>query len=278
MSDRHRKRIADYEFVSEGEEGANGTFFLAPPPARLGLDVELVAVKVISGLTQDDSIRRGARELRAFAAVDSDLLVRLHDAGQDGSALFYSMEYLPLGSLARGARPLRRTEVLTAVRDAALAADALHEAGLAHHDIEPRTVLLHEHGAKLADLGLAQTLSSGHASSTGIPALEGIEYLDPAMLGGASASRSTDIWSLGATLHRALAGVGFYGVLALQRPLLAVRKVLSSTPEISVDLSPAERAVVERAIAADLQARYATAREMADDIDELIELQQVSPG
>lgn len=270
MSDRYRTGIADYVFIGEGEEGANGTFFLAPPPARLGLDVQLLAVKVISGLTQEDSIRRGARELRAFAAVESPLLVQLYDAGQDGSALYYSMEHLPLGSLARPARPLRRVEVLAAMRDAARAAHALHEAGLAHHDIEPRTVLLHEHGAKLGDLGLAQTLTSPNASSTGIPSIEGIEFLDPTMLGGAAASRSADIWSLGATMHRALAGVGLYGTLPVQRPLLAVRKVLSSTPEISGELSPGERSVVARAIDADLEHRYPTAEAMAQDLDQLV--------
>ncbi len=259
------RSVADYEFVSEGTQGANGTFYLAVPPARLGLDAELVAVKVITGVTQDDAIRRGARELRAFAAVESPHLIRLFDAGQDGPNLYYSMEYSPLGSLAQPARPLERHEVIDAVADAADAAHALHEAGLAHRNIQPSTVMLHEAGAKLADLGLAQTLTPGQ-TATGVATIEYIEYLDPASLGGESPSRATDIFSLGATLHRALTGTGLYGVVPTNQPLLAVRRVLSSTPQVSDMLDESDRHIIERAIDVDLTERYGSADELATDL------------
>jgi len=259
------RSIADYAFVSEGVQGANGTFYLAVPPARLELDIELVAVKVISGVTQDDAVRRGARELRAFAAVDSPHLIRLYDAGQDGPSLYYSMEYSPLGSLAQPARPLERAEVIEAVADAAEAAHALHEAGIAHRNIQPSTVMLHEEGAKLADLGLAQTLVPGQ-TATGIASIEYIEFLDPASLGGESPSRATDIWSLGATLHRALTGVGLYGVVPTTEPLLAVRRVLSSTPVVLEELDDEDRQIIERSINPDLTERYGTAQELATDL------------
>jgi serine/threonine protein kinase len=258
-------RIADYSIVRSLGEGNHGEFFLAHPPARLGLDAEFVAVKVLTGGSTEDAVRRTTRELRAFAAVRSPHLTTLLDAGQEGNRFFYSMPYFPLGSLAAPARPLDRPEILRAVRHAALAAHALHEAGIVHRGIKPANVLLCEDGAKLSDLGLAQLLAPGQ-TVTGMGPVGSVEFLDPGILRGERASRASDVWSLGVTLHSALTGVGIYGPLPETDPLLGIRKVLSSTPQLSPRLSPAELQLVEACLAADPADRPATAQVLADRI------------
>ena len=92
--------IADYEFVRSLGRGNHGEFFVAHTPARLPVDAEFVAVKVLSGPTSEDVFRRATRELSAFASVQSPCLVALYDAGQQGESFYYAMEYLPDGSLA----------------------------------------------------------------------------------------------------------------------------------------------------------------------------------
>lgn len=261
--------IADYQFIRSLGRGNNGEFFLAASPPRLGLSVEQLTVKVVDGLTAEEAFRRATRELRAFAAVQCPQLVTLYDAGQDGERFYYSMEFLPLGSLAHPAQPIGRVEVIRAVADAARAAHALHEVGIAHRNIEPANVLLTESGGKLADLGLAAVLDPNQ-SVTGIGNIDGIEYLDPAVLQGERASRSADVWSLGVTLHRALTGVGVYGELPSREPLVAIRKVLSSTPLLAESLTPAERVVLERCTRLVPAERYPTAAELAAAIDELL--------
>ena len=146
----------------------------------------------------------------------------------------YAMQYFPLGSLAAPARPLARTEVHRALEHAARAAHALHEAGMAHGDIKPANVLLTEGsaarsriGGRLSDLGLARFLAPG-ATLTSMGRASSVEYLDPDVIGGARPSRRTEIWALGATVHRALAGTGLYGELPDAQPLLAIRKVLGA--------------------------------------------------
>ena len=138
------EQIADYRLVRSLGVGNHGTFFLAVTPERLGLDVPEVAVKVLVAGTVDDALRRMGRELRAFAAVSSPYLVPIHDAGQDGDRLFYSMPYYPLGSLRAPARPLGRPELLRALVHAARAAHALHAGGVAHRGIKPANILLRE--------------------------------------------------------------------------------------------------------------------------------------
>ena len=91
--------VADYEIVRLLGEGVGGRYFLARPPARLGLAEEFVALKVFADRVGEEAYDRGVRELRAFAAVRSPFLVRVFDAVLEDTFV-YAMEYYPLGSLA----------------------------------------------------------------------------------------------------------------------------------------------------------------------------------
>lgn len=263
------RSVADYRVLGPAGSGSTGTFLVAEPPARLGLPADRVLLKVVDGIGDDDTFRRVSRELRMFAAVSSPYLVRLFDAGQDGDVFYYSMEHLPLGTLAAPARPLERSEVVAAVRDAARAAHDLHEAGLAHRDIQPATVLLHDGGAKLADLGLAQAINPDQ-TITGLSQLDSVEYVDPEVLYGGRATRAADVFSLGATLHRALTGAGLYGFLPANEPLVAVRKVLTTKPALGETLEVEERRVIETCIHSDPAQRYPTAAELAEALGALL--------
>lgn len=223
--------IADYDFIRSLGRGNHGEFFLARRPERLPIDAEYVAVKVVGG-TGEDAFRRATRELKAFAAVRSPYLVTLYDAGQQAGIFYYSMEYLPGGSLASPTAPRRLAELYRALTCAARATQAVHDAGLMHRDISPHNVLLTDDGGKLADLGLAQVLTPG-ATITGMGDLPSVEFTDPALLRGEPPSTAADIWSLGATLHWVVSGTGLYGGLPVHDPLLTLRRVFGATPQIA---------------------------------------------
>jgi eukaryotic-like serine/threonine-protein kinase len=263
-----RAGIADYRFVRHLGAGNHGVFYLAYRPQRLHIDAEFVAVKVLTGSNSQDTFRRATRELAAFAAVRSPFLVRLYDAGQQGDDLYYSMEYLPAGSLADAIGSIPPGQILVAVADAARAAHALHEAGIAHNDIKPGNVLLHDGHGKLSDLGLSQLLAPG-LTITGLGSTGSVEYLDPAIIRGEMPGRATDIFALGATLHRALTGIGLYGELPANNTMLAMRRVLSHEPEISPNLPSGVRQVIASAIDPNQEARPATAADLAASIDAL---------
>ena len=262
------KGIADYEFVRPLGESNYGANYLATTPARLGIPQGQVVVKVIAGPTSDDAFRRATRELKHFSVADSDRLIAVYDAGRHGGAFYYAMEYLPLGSLEKPAGALEQAHAVTAVRDAALAAHALHERGIAHRDIKPANILLADDGGRLSDLGLSQLLTPG-MMVTGLGQI-GLEFTDPAIMLGASASRASDIWSLGASLHFAMTGVGLYGDLPSGEPLLLVRSILASTPAVSADIPEAAAELIRSCIDSDLRARPRTAAEVADRISGLL--------
>jgi serine/threonine protein kinase len=261
--------VADYVVVRQLGESNHGHYYLARPPARLELAEEFVALKVFGDRVGDLAYERGVRELRAFAAVRSPYLVTVYDAVLEDT-FAYAMQYFPLGSLSAPARPLARAEVHRALENAARAAHALHEAGMAHSDIKPANVLLTEGtdgstdgiGGRLSDLGLARFLAPG-ATLTSMGRASSVEYVDPDVIGGARPSRRTEIWALGATVHRALAGTGLYGELPDAQPLLAIRKVLGAQPRIDPALRPDEAELVRLCLAPD-DARLPTAEAVAD--------------
>jgi hypothetical protein len=77
------------------------------------------------------------------------------------------------------------------------------------------------------------------------------------------------VYSLGATLHYALAREGLYGPLPEGDPLLAIRRVVAHPPVISAGLEPDVRGVIAGAIAAEPAERPATALQLAQQIENL---------
>ena len=186
----------------------------------------------------------------------------------DGGTLFYAMRHQALGSLASPTREVPRRERRRG-RPGADAAHELHEAGIVHRAIKPSNIFLDPAGAVLAEPEVFHVVSHGQpltSISTRAGGFE-LELVDPALMRGGRAGRASDIWALGVTLHLALTGYGLYPALVSADPMVAVRMYLRSRPEPDADLSDGERGIVMRALQPDPSARYATAEELAQDIE-----------
>lgn len=255
------RRIADYELADELGRGNHGRFYKAVPPPRLGVDAEWVALKLLDQHADGDGFRRFANELQILAAVRSPHLAGILDAGQQAGILFYAMPYYERGSLATTS--VDRSEAMASLAAAARGAHALHDVGVAHRDIKPNNILLDgSNGAVLADLGLAQVLNPGQ-TVTGHGPIGSIEFMAPSVILGEPASRQSDVWSLGATLHRVVTGESIRGDIPTDDVVAALRHVLETQPVVSENLDGALAEVVWRCVDPAGEAPFPTAEEFA---------------
>lgn len=262
-------RVADFAVVRS--LGSGGSFVLADAPQRLADDAQRVVLKVFAADAAADpqgTFEAVSHALQAIAAVRSEYLVRLLEVGRNDGLIYCAMEYLDGGSLAAPSSQLTFAEVLRAVSCAARGAHDLHEAGIAHRNIHPGAVILHQHGAKLADPGLSGYLSPG-MTLTGRLGQPHLGFLDPDVLRGKAPSRSSDLFSLGATLHYAASGRSLYPGIDESRPTAALSAIMDTPPTLASGLpEPIER-IVRDCIACDGANKPGTAADLAERLDEL---------
>lgn len=280
-----RERIADYELVSDIGRSSGGEVHLARPPRRLALNEELVAVKVLNGDHHPEHFRQAARLLQRSAAVaagastpraagDAAHVVEVYEAGREPGHMWFSMAHHPHGSLVDPATPLSRGDRLAVVAAAARGAHALHEAGLTHGDIKPTNILLAGdargamQAAKLADIDLRACLYPG-LTLYATHLLADVELTDPAVIHGNATSRASDIWSLGMTLHRVLAGQPVYPIGPDDDMLSTIRHISSFRFQLATSLTAAEAELVGSCLAGDPADRPSTAAALAMALEEL---------
>ncbi|MBI4229225.1 MAG: serine/threonine protein kinase [Planctomycetes bacterium] len=214
-SEAQARRIAGYEILGKIGQGAMGMVFKA---RQLSLD-RVVALKVLPPrLTQDKSfIDRFVREARSTARLSHPHIVRIYDVDcSKGGIWYFSMEYLPGGSVRELLKKEGRLTVERSLRIATQIAQALahaNEKGIVHRDVKPDNMMLDTVlEAKLADLGLARVQGPGSGPSvTQAGAVTGTPYyMAPEQAEGGAVDTRADLYALGASLFQMLTGVPPY--------------------------------------------------------------------
>ena len=269
------RRVADLDVVRSLGRDRHSEVYLAQAPERLGR--LSVAVRLYDDTFTGDEFLLAARELQAYSAVRSPGLAALYEFGLWQGRLYFTSEYVPMGSLAQPAQELSLEQTLLAVADAARAAHDLHDAGIAHRDLRPRSILLSPERAKLSGIGIPQLLAEGRRDprtslapqTVGAVPVGAVEYIEPAVLAGQPAGRASDIWSFGATLHGVLAGTSLYGELPAEASA-RVAHVTDTPPRISPALAPGQQEIVRRCIDPEPASRYPTGAALADALEQLL--------
>jgi len=222
-------------------------------------------------------------EARLAALVKHPNVVDIYDLGEVDGRYFIAMEYLegePLLAILRAGRDGQRLDVMSTARliaDTAEGLDAAHElrsmAGepieLVHHDVSlGNIVVLYNGQVKLVDFGVAKATQSAVASTK----VQGkFGYMAPEKLRGGRGDRRSDIWSLGCVLWEALTlkrlfkggSDGETMQQVLESPVLAPSAVNGDVP-VALDH------IVMRALARDPDQRYATAKAVAADLEDVV--------
>lgn len=229
-----------------------------------------VAVKALRPAmsSRPDVRRRFEDEARAVAKLSHNNVVAVFDTGEDDGVPWIVMERLSGESLASRlvpGRPLDTDWVLRMAGDVLGALSAAHAAGVVHRDIKPGNILISDDDcAKVTDFGIAKSVEAVGDSTTAGLLLGTPRYLSPERVSGKASTAASDIYALGVVLYEALTGRRAYEG---DTPVTVAHAVQSTTPpplsQLRPDLPPALIALVDKAMARDPAARFATAREMA---------------
>ena len=158
-----------------------------------------------------EAISNFMREARTQAQLDHPNLVRVYDAGRDGSTHFLVVEYVPgtdLRKVVRSQGPLTQQQAASVILQAARGLEYAHKRGLMHRDIKPGNILVTPEGvAKVSDLGLAGFMHEGWSDPRAGKIVGTADYLSPEQISTPiEVTHLTDIYSLGCTLYYAVCG------------------------------------------------------------------------
>jgi serine/threonine protein kinase len=225
-----------------------------------------VAVKILLPALLDEPgfAERFRGEARTMATVNHPGVVDVYDYGSDQQLAFLVMEYVEGDALSR---TLSRVGRLTPARTMALvaqAADALqaaHANGIVHRDVKPGNLLVRPNGTLvLTDFGIARSALVGQLTVAGA-VLGTASYISPEQAAGATATAASDVYALGVVAYQCLSGHRpFDGATPLE---IAMKHVRDTPRPLPGDIPPAVRAIVDRALAKDPNARWPTAAAMA---------------
>ncbi|MFO0850871.1 MAG: family 16 glycoside hydrolase [Gemmataceae bacterium] len=264
---------SQYTDVRELGRGGMGVVYLATN--RLLDRPEVLKVVSRQHLGKPGAADRFLREMRAAARLQHPNVVSAYSAAEVGDLLVFAMEYVPGQDLARVVQANGPLPVPVACRYAAQAAAGLQHAfekGMAHRDVKPSNLILHQDGAKatvkVCDFGLAKATAgdTDDTDLTGAGRLLGTpEYLAPEQAADAArADHRADIYGLGCTLYFLLTARPPFradGLLAL----IDAHRYETAVPldQVRGDVPAELAAVVARMLAKNPAARFQTPGEVA---------------
>ena len=263
----------------------------------LGRDVAVKRLR--DAEPSSEEVSRFVREARIQGRLQHPAIVPVHDLALDSNGHpFFVMKALQGETLAsvlstkRTGRPRSRAELLRAFIDVCLAIELAHTSGVLHRDLKPGNIALGDFGeVYVLDWGIARILGHDHpdtlrdvppehakiGSDAHLQTMPGSVlgtpgYMAPEQLrGDPDIGPATDIYALGCILFEILAG----------EPLHARSAALEST-EQGVDARPSVRApgrevvpeldaICVRATALRANERFATARELANEVQRYLD-------
>ncbi len=279
--------LAGYRLGDRLGQGGMGAVHEALSPSG-----ERVAVKVMTRASDDPvAVRRFLREVRAMRAIEHRHVVRVLDAGDDGTP-FLVMERLDgtdLASLLRRAGALEPAATARVFVQAARGLAAAHARGIVHRDLKPSNLFLHEESGvlvtKLCDFGVAKSVTgadelAGSIELTHTGGLLGSPlYMSPEQASNArDADARSDLWSLSLSLYEALSGQRPWARCSTvgQLILAICTEDLPPLGDLAPWVSPALAGVVHRGLAREAHRRWASSDELADALEALAQPGEVT--
>jgi serine/threonine protein kinase len=285
--------VPGFEIIEELGRGGMGIVF----KARQLSTHRVVALKVLlqGRFASPRQRRRFEREVEIVAGLKHPDIVTVHESGSTPDGWQYcAMEHVdgrPLDEYFQEATNSSREELLELFARICEAVAFAHQHGVIHRDLKPGNILIDDNNQpRILDFGLAK-LTEPESEERQNPSmtvagefLGTLAYASPEQVAADPAliDTRTDIYSLGVILYRLLTGQSPYPVTGAVADLCKAITECEPILPSALDAQASQRgarlrargrasdqsldAIVLKALAKDRDARYQSARTMADDL------------
>jgi serine/threonine-protein kinase len=283
------RQVDRYAIFDEIAAGGMATVHLGRLLGSAGFSRVVAAKRMHRHFLRDPDFKRMfLAEARLAARIRHPNVVPIVDVLSHEDELIIVMEYVhgeSLLALLRAARKGHKSipiPIACAIVAGMLEGlHAAHEAqnergeplGIVHRDVSPQNVLVGVDGvARVLDFGIAKAVHEQNQTNPGT--LKGkFSYMAPEVVTGAAITRQADVFSAGIVLWEVLAGRMLFGGHTEHQSLLRIVQGGYPSPrQHNPAIAPALEEVVTRALKIDIADRYATALELAVDLERVVPL------
>jgi serine/threonine-protein kinase len=276
-----------YRVVEKLESGGMAEVFRAESEGLQGFRKQVAIKRVLPHLSEKKRfIAMFLDEARISAQLTHSNCVQVFDIGVGDNAYFIVMEFVDGANLKSIAESLKKQGKDFPVAAAAFACQEIckglsyaHELtdangmplNIVHRDMSPPNVLVTKYGeVKIVDFGLAKASSQLEKSEPGI--IKGkFSYLSPEAAMGQEVGPQTDIFAVGIILWELLSGQRlFLGETDFQTVKKVQQTQVPPISQVNRRVPPELERIVNKALARDTMARYATARELGQDLNRFL--------
>ena len=267
--------------------GGMAEVFLAVATGAEGFQRRLVIKRMLSHLSKDPSfVRMFIDEAKLCGMLSHPNLVQIFEFGEIDDSFFIAMEhvhgetlYAVRGKLAELERRAPVAASLDIARQVCLGLHYAHSLqsqtgqplGIVHRDISPSNLMLSFHGGvKILDFGIARLSEELRETKTQAGTMKGkLSYMSPEQVRmEETIDNRSDIFAVGIVLHELLTGRRLF---KSGSDLTGARMVLEAPIALPSSVNPevpaAVDSIVMRALERNVEARYQTAGDMADDLE-----------
>lgn len=274
------RAFGKYTLLEELGRGGMGVVYCAQQP----LPDRLVALKtMLRGPYSSDSERTRFRaEAESAARLEHPHIVPVYEVGELDGMPFFTMKLMDGGTLAQRLvdGPLPAREVAELLAPVCRAVDYAHRHGVLHRDLKPSNILFDLDGRPhVSDFGLAKRIEAD-SSLTHTGALIGTpSYMSPEQAAGnrGRTGPASDVYSLGSVLYQMLTGrPPFQGATPVDTVLLLLEQDPPRPRQLNRKVDPDLELIALRCLQKPPELRYASASDLADDLEAFLAGEPVS--
>jgi serine/threonine protein kinase len=256
--DAQPRRWGAYFLIRPLGGGGMGDVYLA-----LGAEPDLDKLCVVKRLAADtlgsaDRVKRFRREAEIARTLSHEVIAQTLAINEFEGEPFIAQEFIEGKNITQLLSAARSAELGTfpveiavhIVREVARALAYAHGAGVVHRDVAPDNVMVTFDGqVRLIDFGIARAVTDATMTAPGT-IVGRLSYAAPEVLAGRRADQRADVYAAGVVLWELVTG---------RPPAFAERDKPLAPSSLRPDLPASLDAAVLQAIAADPEARFATA-------------------